>query len=522
MGKRGGEKGCGVTVRVSAPIRVSVPIRVSAAIRVSRHHGRTQNESHLPFLECAVAARVGGFGEQVKGVQRRGVADAGSAGAAPSSHDNAQSHPVLNAASGSSGDAHASPAAAASVPVGRGVGSGASGGSGSRGRGSRGRGVGGRRRGGGRESVRCRYPREDISLGKEVLPIPWVNDVNDEQPPATWLYMKDSWNASDRLKYVSSLDRHDTCCPRCRGDCIGSIRCACTEALRGTFAYTRDGTLTEAFLREVEMEKERSEEAERRGKWQYCRGERLLLCPHNVAQLEHARALHAPPWADAGDDGAHGRLGALPAGVLEACEACPGHPVRTFIKECFLKCGCSRHCGNRVVQRGITRRLQVFMTEGKGWGVRTLERLPRGAFVFEYAGEVVTNTEMDERNQQQALKQRGTFPVNLDADWAAERGLNDDEALCLDATRHGNVARFVNHRCGDSNLVDVPVEIEYKDHNIYHVAFFTRREIEPMEELTWDYNYDFNGVSKLPKMDCLCGSSQCRNPKPKRKRQQRR
>ncbi|CAI5488527.1 unnamed protein product, partial [Closterium sp. Naga37s-1] len=125
------------------------------------------------------------------------------------------------------------------------------------------------------------------------------------------------------------------------------------------------------------------------------------------------------------------------------------------------------------------------MTAGKGWGVRTLERLPRGAFVFEYAGEVVTNTEMDERNQRQARNQRGTFPIYLDADWAAEGGLTDDEALCLDATQLGNVARFVNHRCGDANLVNVPVEIEHKDHNIYHVAFFTRREVEPMEELTW-------------------------------------
>ncbi|GJP74711.1 hypothetical protein CLOP_g5256 [Closterium sp. NIES-67] len=168
----------------------------------SRSHPERE-PSAVPGMRCGGAS--GGVWRASEGVRAPSVADAGSAGAAPSSHDNAQSHPVLNAASGSSGDAHASPAAAASVPVGRGVGSGASGGSGSRGRGSRGRGVGGRRRGGGRESVRCRYPREDISLGKEVLPIPWVNDVNDEQPPATWLYMKDSWNASDRLKYVRAV-----------------------------------------------------------------------------------------------------------------------------------------------------------------------------------------------------------------------------------------------------------------------------------------------------------------------------
>ena len=39
---------------------------------------------------------------------------------------------------------------------------------------------------------------------------------------------------------------------------------------------------------------------------------------------------------------------------------CKGHPVRDFVKECSSKCGCSKQCGNRVVQRGITRRLEVL------------------------------------------------------------------------------------------------------------------------------------------------------------------
>lgn len=40
---------------------------------------------------------------------------------------------------------------------------------------------------------------------------------------------------------------------------------------------------------------------------------------------------------------------------------CKGHPVRDFVKECSSKCGCSKQCGNRLVQRGISRRLEVFM-----------------------------------------------------------------------------------------------------------------------------------------------------------------
>lgn len=90
---------------------------------------------------------------------------------------------------------------------------------------------------------------------------------------------------------------------------------------------------------------------------------------------------------------------------------------------------------------------QVFLTnEGKGWGLRSLQDLPKGAFVCEYAGEILTNMELYERNQQSSGTERHTYPVILDADWASEGLLKDEEALCLDATFNGNVARFINHR----------------------------------------------------------------------------
>ena len=83
--------------------------------------------------------------------------------------------------------------------------------------------------------------------------------------------------------------------------------------------------------------------------------------------------------------------------------------------------------------------------EGKGWGLRTLEDLPKGAFICEYVGEIVTNMELFDRNSQHTGKKQ-TYPVLLDADWCTEGVLKDEEALCLDATFYGNVARFVNHR----------------------------------------------------------------------------
>lgn len=90
--------------------------------------------------------------------------------------------------------------------------------------------------------------------------------------------------------------------------------------------------------------------------------------------------------------------------------------------------------------------MQVFWTrEGKGWGIQTLEDLPKGAFLFEYVGEVLTNSELHRRNSKR-LNDSHHYPVTLDSDWVTEEILNDNDALCLDGTYHGNVARFLNHR----------------------------------------------------------------------------
>lgn len=115
--------------------------------------------------------------------------------------------------------------------------------------------------------------------------------------------------------------------------------------------------------------------------------------------------------------------------------------LSTFISSCFIFYFFRVCCFSKFFY------IQVFTTnEGKGWGLRTLEALPKGAFVCEYAGEILTNMELYERNRKRNGNDRHTYPVLLDADWGSERVLKDEEALCLDATFYGNVSRFINHR----------------------------------------------------------------------------
>ena len=68
-------------------------------------------------------------------------------------------------------------------------------------------------------------------------------------------------------------------------------------------------------------------------------------------------------------------------------------PVQTGIFECNKLCKCKSTCLNRVAQHPLRLNLQVFKTEKRGWGIRTLHDIPGGAFICVYVGNLYTNEE---------------------------------------------------------------------------------------------------------------------------------
>ncbi|CAN4098120.1 unnamed protein product [Withania somnifera] len=325
----------------------------------------------------------------------------------------------------------------------------------------------------------------DITKGQEKVMISLVNEVNDKTPPSFNYIAHNVVFQNAYLNFSLARIGDDNSCSTCSGDCLSlSTPCACAYESGGDFAYTKGGLVKEELLKEsISMNRDPKKHCQF-----FCKE-----CPLERSKNE---------------------------GIIEPCK---GHLVRNFIKECWWKCGCDKQCGNRVVQRGISRKLQVFMTpDGKGWGLRTLADLPRGAFICEYVGEVLTNAELFDRVSQSPNREEHSYPVLLDADWGSEGVLKDDDALCLDATFFGNVGRFINHRCFDSNMVEIPVEIETPDHHYYHLAFFTTRKVKALEELTWDYGIDFDDHEHPVKaFKCQCGSKFCRSKRPRRLRARR-
>ncbi|CAG9805422.1 unnamed protein product [Chironomus riparius] len=160
--------------------------------------------------------------------------------------------------------------------------------------------------------------------------------------------------------------------------------------------------------------------------------------------------------------------------------------------ECNDVCGCNKLlCKNRVVQNGIKLPLTVFECDDKvkGFGVKCLTRIRKGSFVAQYLGEILTDQEADRRT---------------DDSYFFDLGASDH---CIDANFYGNVSRFFNHSCSP-NIVPVRVYFEHQDLRFPKIALFASKDIEPGEEIAFDYGEKF-WMIKYKYFKCLCKSDKC-------------
>ncbi|XP_048741043.2 histone-lysine N-methyltransferase SUV39H2-like isoform X2 [Ostrea edulis] len=160
----------------------------------------------------------------------------------------------------------------------------------------------------------------------------------------------------------------------------------------------------------------------------------------------------------------------------------------TPIYECNRRCQCGVECPNRVVQQGRKFKVCLFRTaNGRGWGVKTLQKIKEGSFVVEYVGEVITDKEAERRGRQYDAVGR-TYLFDLDYN-------PGDCPFTVDAGYYGNVSHFINHSC-DPNLEVFAVWINTLDPRLPRIALFSKRDIEKGEELTFDYM--MTGLHQFP------------------------
>lgn len=189
--------------------------------------------------------------------------------------------------------------------------------------------------------------------------------------------------------------------------------------------------------------------------------------------------------------------------------------AKPLVYECGPSCKCPPYCYNRVTQNGIKLPLEIFKTETRGWGVRSLTFIPSGTFICEYVGELLEDKEAEKRKNDEYLFDIGQnySDCSLDPDGQRSSTESSEEVgYTIDAAYYGNVGRFINHSCSP-NLYAQNVLYDHSDKKMPHIMLFAAENIPAMKELTYHYNYSLDQVhdsdGNIKMKSCYCGSSDC-------------
>lgn len=171
-----------------------------------------------------------------------------------------------------------------------------------------------------------------------------------------------------------------------------------------------------------------------------------------------------------------------------------GKPI---IYECGSSCKCPMACVNRVTQKGLRNRLEVFRSRETGWGVRSLDLIRAGSFICEFSGVILSKQQADELSlNRECLVCPDMFPSRW-VEWGEVSDVFPDyvpptqpsipvPSFSIDVSRARNVACYMSH----SSSPNVFVQFVLYDH--YNVAFphlmiFALENIPPLRELSIDY-----------------------------------
>jgi [histone H3]-lysine9 N-trimethyltransferase SUV39H len=182
------------------------------------------------------------------------------------------------------------------------------------------------------------------------------------------------------------------------------------------------------------------------------------------------------------------------------------------IFECNDSCKCSKNCFNRVVQRGRTIPLQIFMTERCGFGIRSPLPIKKGQFIDVYLGELLTTKELEE--YEAAINEKTpSFVFSLDFFPGTTTTYH------IQGLHFGSPTRFINHSCNPNSRTFM-VMMNHADKKLYKLAYFAIKDIPAMKEITFDYcpvlseetSWAPTGDKKDDEhvVQCFCGERNCR------------
>jgi hypothetical protein len=127
------------------------------------------------------------------------------------------------------------------------------------------------------------------------------------------------------------------------------------------------------------------------------------------------------------------------------------------------------------------------------WGVFADEDLREGELLVEYRGEIIGNAMAEKREKEYEDAKIGSdYMFRIDGD------------IVCDATKQGNVARFINASC-DPNCYTKIISID----GTKRIVIYAKKDIPAGQELCYDYKFplEYDAAKRIP---CHCGAKNCR------------
>lgn len=180
---------------------------------------------------------------------------------------------------------------------------------------------------------------------------------------------------------------------------------------------------------------------------------------------------------------------------------------REKLQVCPEGCHLGTHCTNQFLSNPVLPRLLVLKTENMGRGLFAADAIRRyfmtnksGTFLGEFTGEIYKSSEFE------ALCSNGQRTKQFLIDFGDNYVFFFINQKCIDASRKGNMLRFVNHACGGSNAHVLCVLDEQGEKRI---CFFASSPIESGNEIFVDYGIEYFHKNA---MFCYCGAAKCIRP----------
>ncbi|KAL6055454.1 BMA-LIN-59, isoform d [Balamuthia mandrillaris] len=182
-------------------------------------------------------------------------------------------------------------------------------------------------------------------------------------------------------------------------------------------------------------------------------------------------------------------------------------------------------CKNQRLQRGEMAKLYVDLIAKKGIGVRAAQLIPKGTLVAEYVGEVITEEEKNRRSVYRSVQEcsyfmeLGKWPQSSSSSSYASLSNNkhrrkeerdrgggrrrEEKRYYIDACKIGGLARFINHSCAPNCEVEA-----WESQGERRMGIFAREDIEPHQEVTYDYRYTYHEENN--RLECHCNAPNCK------------